>query len=569
MAQSDGTETIAVKSWLRHEIAAGRRRAMPAIALGVAQTIMAIGQIFCASRLLAAVMRPTHHGIVLAAAGFTLAAMLRAGLTILQERLAKSLGTGARRRLRNAALSSLLQLGSAGLRDRHSAELAGVVVDRIEALDGLFGRWIPAAALLLVSPALVVLAAILVDWPTALILTVTGLLVPIAMALAGIGAAAASRRQFTALTRLQTRFIDRVRGISTIVLAGRAEAEAIALGEAADELRRRTMRVLRVAFLSSTALDLASAAALVGIAIRFAAPLRAGHLALVPTALFALLLVPEFFAPFRNFSAVYQDRMTAQAAAEGIATLPRTEPIDPQAATTTTPPIRTVAAQGVAIDFEDISFAWSDARGPVFSHLSFRLPAGETMMLVGPSGSGKSTIIELLLGGVRPQSGRITINGAPIESIVPAALARLTALISQKPFLFAGSIADNIRLGLPEASDEAVQRAAERAHVTTFTDALPDGLNSLIGDGGFGVSGGQAQRIAIARAFLKDAQLLLLDEPTAQLDPATERDVLEALRRLTLGRTVILATHAAFAHEFSGRKLDLGARTPLTLDRVS
>ncbi|MGC8531816.1 MAG: thiol reductant ABC exporter subunit CydD [Acidiphilium sp.] len=569
MAQSDSAETMAAKSWLRHEIAAGRRRAMPAIALGVAQTILAIGQIFCASRLLAAVLHPANQGMFLATAGFILAAVLRAGLTILQERLAKSLGTGARRRLRNAALSSLLQLGFAGLRGRHSAELAGVVVDRIEALDGLFGRWIPAAALLLVSPALVVLAASMVDWRTALILAVTGLLVPMAMALAGIGAAAASRRQFTALTRLQTRFIDRVRGISTIVLAGRAEAEATALGEAADELRRRTMRVLRVAFLSSTALDLASAAALVGIAIRFAAPLRAGHLALVPTALFALLLVPEFFASFRNFSAVYQDRMTAQAAAEGLATLPRAETLDPPAATEAALPIRTVAAQGVAIAFEDVSFAWSDARGPVFSHLSFRLPAGETMMLVGPSGSGKSTIIELLLGGVRPQSGRITINGAPIESIVPAALARLTALISQKPFLFAGSIADNIRLGLPEASDEAVQRAAERAHVTAFTDALPDGLNSRIGDGGFGVSGGQAQRIAIARAFLKDAQLLLLDEPTAQLDPATERDVLEALRRLTLGRTVILATHAAFAHEFSGRKLDLGARTDPRLDRVS
>lgn len=564
MAQSDSAETIAAKSWLRHEIGAGRRLAVPAIAAGVAQTALAIGQIFCATRLLAAVLHPTDHSIFLAAAGFSLLALFRAGLTILQERLAKSLGIGARRRLRGAVLSRLLSLGSAGLRGRHSAELTGVVVDRIEALDGLFGRWIPAAAILLISPALVVLAALLVDWRTALILAVTGLLVPIAMAFAGIGAAAASRRQFTALTRLQTRFIDRVRGISTIVLAGRAEAEAIALGVAADELRQRTMRVLRVAFLSSTALDLAAAVALIGIALRFAAPLRAGNVALIPTALFALLLVPEFFTPFRNFSAVYQDRMAAQAAAEGLATLPSAEPV----AAIATPPIRTVAAQGVAIAFEDVGFAWSDARGPVFSHLSFRLPAGETMMLVGPSGSGKSTIIELLLGGVRPQSGRITINGAPIESVVPAALARLTALISQKPFLFAGSIADNIRLGQPEASDEAVQRAAERAHVTAFTDALPDGLNSLIGDGGFGVSGGQAQRIAIARAFLKDAQLLLLDEPTAQLDPATERDVLDALRRLTLGRTVILATHAAFAHEFSGRKLDLGARTLSRLDSV-
>ena len=566
MAQSDNAETNAAKSWLRHEIAAGRRRAVAAIAVGLAQTACAIGQIYCASLILAALIIPGSALIIPAIVGFILAALARAGLILIQERLAKSLGIVARRRLRGDVISRLFGLGAGRLRHWHSAELTSVVVDRIEVLDGLFGRWISAATLILISPILVLIAALLVDWRTALIFAVTGLLVPIAMGLAGIGAAGASRRQFTALTRLQTRFIDRVRGIGTIILAGRAEAEAVALGDAADELRHRTMRVLRVAFLSSTALDLAAAAALIGIALRFAPLLRAGHLTLAPTALFALLLVPEFFAPFRSFSAVYQDRMAAQAAAEDLARLPEPQPPGPPLGAA--PPIRTVAAQGVAIAFEDVGFTWNDARGPVFQHLNFKLPAGETMMLVGPSGSGKSTIIELLLGNARAQSGRITLNGAPIESIVPAALARMTALISQKPFLFAGSIADNIRLGQPEASDEAVQRAAERAHVTSYTDSLPDRLDTVIGDGGFGVSGGQAQRIAIARAFLKDAQLLLLDEPTAQLDPATERDVLDALRRLTLGRTVILATHAAFAHAFTGRKLDLGARTEPRLDSV-
>jgi ATP-binding cassette subfamily C protein CydD len=541
------------KLWINQEIKAGRRKAMPMIALGLAGTALALGQIFCAAKLLAATLRPQHQAMFLLALSFAAAAALRALLMVRQEMAGIALGSAARRRLRNSALTSLLGMGPGALRDHHSAALAGIVVDQIEALDGLYARWIAAASLASTVPLLIVIVAAFVDWRTALILAIAGILVPFAMAIAGIGAGAASRRQFTAMSRLQTRFIDRIRGIATIVLSGRADDEARVLGQAADELRRRTMRVLRVAFLSSTALDLAAAAALVAIAIRFAVPLIATRGAMAPEALFALLLVPEFFAPLRAFSAVYQDRMAAQTVAEEMVTL-QAPPRDPSPA----PAIRTVSAQGVAIAFEQVSFAWDTQRGKALDDLSFRLPAGETMMLVGPSGSGKSTIIELLLGYVKPQAGRITINGAPIESIVPEALAGMTALISQKPFLFAGSIEANIRLGRADASADAVLEAAKRARVTAFTDALPDGLATRIGEGGYGVSGGQAQRIAIARAFLKDAKLLLLDEPTAQLDPGTERDVLDSLKRLAIGRTVILASHAAFAHEFAGRKLDLG-----------
>lgn len=537
--------------WLNREIKIGRRNAMPMIVLGLCATALGIAQIFCAARLLAAVLHPHPGAITVYAIGFAIAALLRAALMAAQERIGTTLGIGARRRLRGDALAALMAMGPGGLRGRHSAGLAGIVVDRIEALDGLFARWIPAASLASLSPLLIVIVAAFVDWRTAVIFACTGLLVPVAMALAGIGAGAAARRQFLAMSRLQTRFLDRIRGIATIILAGRAADEAEALGRAADELRRRTLRVLRVAFLSSTALDLAAAAALILIAIRFAVPLIRSHSAIAPTALFALLLVPEFFAPLRAFAAVYQDRMAAQTVAEGLADLPAPPRAESAGA------IRTVPAHGVAVAFENVSFAWDAARGRTLEDLSFRLPAGETMMLVGPSGSGKSTIIELLLGYIKPQSGRITINGAPLESVVPEALAGLTALISQKPFLFNGTIEDNIRLGRANASTDEVLDAAKRARVTAFTDSLPDGLATRIGEGGYGVSGGQAQRIAIARAFLKDAKLLLLDEPTAQLDPATERDVLDSLKRLAIGRTVILASHATFAHEFSGRKLDL------------
>ena len=376
--------------------------------------------------------------------------------------------------------------------------------------------------------------------------------VPVAMAIAGIGAGLAARRQFVAMTRLQVRFLDRIRGISTIVLAGRTADEAAALAKGADELRGRTMRVLRVAFLSSTALDLAAAGALIAIAIRFAGILH-GDLALAPTALFLLLLVPEFFAPLRAFAAVYQDRMAAEAAAEDFCALPALPDSVPAAE------IRHINAESVTLAFENVSFSWDNRT--VLDDLSFRVRGGEILLLTGASGAGKSTIIDLILGFIEPQSGKVTFNGIALATLVPAARTRMIAWIGQKPMIFNGTIAENILFARPEAGPDEVAEAIRLARLTDVIAALPKGLETRIGEAGFGLSGGQAQRIAIARAFLKDAPLLLLDEPTAHLDPAVERDVLEGLKRLAVGRTVIMASHSALASDFvretGARRLDL------------
>jgi ATP-binding cassette subfamily C protein CydD len=431
-------------------------------------------------------------------------------------------------------------------------------------MDGFHGRWIAATQLALLGPLLVGLVALAWDWKSGVILLVAGALVPVAMAVAGIGAGLAARQQFVAMTRLQVRFLDRIRGISTIVLAGRAADEAANLGRAADELRMRTIRVLRVAFLSSTALDLAAAASLILIVIRFA-PLLRGDVALVPVALFLLLLVPEFFAPLRAFSAVYQDRMAAEAVAEDLVDLPALP--DHVAAAE----MRNIPANGVALAFEDVSFAWGDKQ--VLDHLSFRLPAGEILLLTGASGAGKSTIIDLILGFITPARGRVTFNGIELANLVPAAREKLIGWIGQKPFIFNGTILENIKFGRPEASDEQIAEAVKLARLADVVAALPHGLATQIGEAGFGLSGGQAQRIAIARAFLKDAPLLLLDEPTAHLDPAIERDVLESLKRLAIGRTVVLASHSALAAEFAretgARRLDLAALAQAKLQGVA
>ncbi|MGI4945642.1 MAG: thiol reductant ABC exporter subunit CydD [Janthinobacterium lividum] len=537
------------RAWLAAQSAVSRRATRPIVLLGLAGVAAGIGQAWCIAMLMARLLNDAVDAPALWAAGFAFLSLLRAGLSIRADDAGFSAGASARRRLRSQVFTGLLAAGPAVSRHRQAGELAGVAVDRIEALDGLFARWLPAARLAVAGPALVLLAAGLTDPWAALILLGTGLLVPVGMALAGLGAAAASQRQFVAMDRLQSRFLDRMRGIATIVLAGRAEDEAVRLQADAADLSRRTLRVLRVAFLSSAVLDLAAAAALVLLAVRYATALQGGTLQAAP-AIFVLILVAEFFAPLRMFSAVYQDRLQASTAAADLAALPPPPAADG-------PPIatRTVEASGVAIAFEDVSFTWDAARGPVLDGLSFRVPPGETVVLVGPSGAGKSTILELLLGFVRPDAGRITINGADIASIVPAALARMTAWIGQNPVIFAGTIRDNIRFGREDASDADVQAAARAARISQFADALPLGLDTPVGEGGYGLSGGQAQRIAIARAFVRNAPLLLLDEPTAHLDPATESDVLDSLSRLALGRTVVLASHSAAAHAFGGRRL--------------
>ncbi len=557
MNRTSRSAPTGAKAWLAQQGAIGKRAARPLVLIGLLSVILAAGQAWCAATLLAMVLDLDHGPMIWPALAFGVIAMARAVLFYVGEDLTFATGAAQRSRLRLDAMRRLLEAGPALLRTAHSAELAAVVVDRIETVDGFFARWMPAATIATFGPVILLILVAWLDWTAALVFLATAAMVPVAMALSGIGAGRAAAKQFDAMTRLQTRFLDRMRGIATIVLNGRTEDEAGRLLQAATELRLRTMRVLRVAFLSSVALDCAAAVALVVLAIRAGRQFAEGTLHSPVTALFLLLLVPEFFAPLRSFSAAYQDQFQAKSAADQLSALPPLPAPEPLRA------VRTVEANGIAVAFETVGLTWDPARGPALSGVSFRVAAGETLVLAGPSGSGKSSIIEILLGFVRPSEGRVTINGADIAELVPAAHARLVAWIGQRPVLFAGTIRDNIRFARPEASASEIDDAARFARLDGFAEDLPQGLDTIVGEGGFGLSGGQAQRVAIARAALKNAPLLLLDEPTAHLDPVTEAEVLDSLRRLTLGRTVILATHSAAAHAWNtswgGRRLDLRA----------
>ncbi|MDB5415567.1 MAG: cydD [Rubritepida sp.] len=522
------------------------RVALP-IVLGLGVALCQIALAFLIARLLVTLLGFQGGGWnELALAGGLM--LLSAGLGLAQEMAQQSAGETARARIRAELFARLLELGPAD--PRGVGEKASLLVDRVEALDGFFARWIPAMALAVLAPAMVAIAVWQADWVSALVLVCMGLLVPVAMALTGIGAALEARKQLDVLGRLSGRFVDRLRGLSTLVQFNRTEDEARALGVAAEEFRWRTLRVLRVAFLSSATLELLSAFTLGYLAWRHGALMTTRDAADPTMALFCILMIPGFFAPLRAFSAAYHEAMSARGAAAEIAPLLEAPPAEGL--------LLEEVPHRVALVFNEAELHYPGMPRPALSRLTFALAPGETLMLVGPSGAGKSSVLRLLMGFERPTAGRIAINGQDVTRLKPAELRRLSSYVGQRAHLFGGTLYENIALARPGATKAEVIRAAESARVMSFAARLPKGLDTLVGEGGFGLSGGQAQRVALARAFLRDAPLVLLDEPTASLDPGTEAEVMAAIAKLCMGRTAVIATHSAALMGLPGRVIELG-----------
>ncbi|MCX7684652.1 MAG: thiol reductant ABC exporter subunit CydD [Acetobacteraceae bacterium] len=528
------------------------------LGFGFAAVLAGIAQAWLLARGLAGVLGLAEAGLpeLLGAAAL---AVLIAGLGAAQELASTRLAQGASGRLRQRILAAVLARGPSA--EDRAGETVSLLAERVEAIGSHLARWIPAAVLAVAGPLAVGLAAASVDRASGLILGLAGLLVPVVMAATGLGAAAAARAQFAALSRLSGRFLDRMRGLPTLILLRAAEREAARLREAAEALRRGTMKVLRVAFLSSAGLDLIAAAALAFLAVRHGAALAAGGHPDPVGALFVLLLVPGFFAPLRAFSGAYHEAQAARGAAADLAPLLAAPPADGLLLAEVPP--------RVTVTFDRVCVRYRPDLPPALDNLSFRVLPGEALVLTGPSGAGKSTVLRLLMGFVRPSAGRIALNGRDALALKPGELRRLSAWVGQRAHIFRGSIADNIALARPEATRAEIEAAARAARVTDFAQALPQGLDTQVGEGGFGLSGGQAQRVAIARAFLRDRPLLLLDEPTAHLDPATEAEILESLARLAAGRTVIMATHSRAAMRFGGRVIELAAGRDANAQRMA
>jgi ATP-binding cassette, subfamily C, bacterial CydD len=483
--------------------------------------------------------------------------IIRVGLSLAAESAGSLAAERIKLHLRRQLHCHILDRQPDWLARRSTGALSSAIIDQTDALDGYFARFLPAMIQAAVLPLVFALAVVPVDWFVSLLLLLTAPLIPVFMALVGWGAQAAIDAQAQAFSRLSGFFADRLRGILTLKLFGRADSETAKVLDASHLLRVRTLRVLRIAFLSSAVLEFFAALGVAGVALYIGLSyLGFVHLRATPfslqAGLFCLLMAPEVYQPLRLLAAHYHDRQSAKAAVTEIAAqfgdLPD-ETVDAPKATVSLP-------QGMTFNLaiSDLRLSTPDGGRRLLDNARLSLAGGAHAALLGDSGIGKSTLLEAIVG-LRAFEGHIRLGGHQLQAIDNSQLRRQVAFLGQRPLLFHGSIADNIRLGGQLCGDAELNRAAEQAGVLEFTAAMPAGLQTVIGANGRGVSGGEAQRIALARIFLRDPGLIVLDEPTAHLDRETESCVLDALQVFAVGRTLLVATHSIavaerFAHVF-------------------
>jgi len=435
--------------------------------------------------------------------------------------------------IRMRLFDKLRALGPVRLADHDSGSLATSLVDGVESLEPYFARYLPALTMMSMVPLIILLAVVPSDWLSGVVLLVTAPLVPLFMGLIGKGAERLNQQQWQKLTRMGAHFLNVIQTLPTLKMFNASRRELHNIARISDEFRRSTMSVLRVAFLTSAVLEFFAALSIALIAVFIGFRLLDGEMAFF-YGFFVLLLAPEFYMPLRNYGVQNHARMEAAGAAEQIVSVLDSESAEARQQLD-------VSFSG-ALQLQHLHFAYEPGR-PALAGFDLRIEPGQHIAIVGPSGSGKSTLANLLLGFEFADSGEIRIGDTPLAANNIDAWRRHISWIPQKPRLFHGSVADNIRLGAPQASLNAVLNAAEAAHALEFIDQLPAGLDTVIGEGGLGLSGGQAQRIALARALVRDTPYLLLDEPTAHLDAESEQAITDALQRHARGRTVISIAH--------------------------
>ncbi|MFD7468477.1 thiol reductant ABC exporter subunit CydD [Streptomyces tendae] len=455
--------------------------------------------------------------------------------------------------LRGRLLERATVLGPGWLGGQRTGSLVALATRGVDALDDYFSRYLPQLGLAVVVPVAVLARIVTEDWVSAAIIVGTLPLIPIFMMLIGWATQSRMDRQWRLLSRLSGHFLDVVAGLPTLKVFGRAKAQAESIKRITGEYRRATLRTLRIAFLSSFALELLATLSVALVAVTIGMRLVHGDMALYD-GLVVLVLAPEAYLPLRQVGAQYHAAAEGLAAAEDIfSVLERPVP-----ASGTGP----VPADG-ALAFEDVTVRYPGRAAAAVTDVNLTVEPGETVALVGPSGAGKSTLLHALLGFVSPTGGRVLVGGADLASLDRAQWHARVAWVPQHPHLYAGTIVENVRLARPDADDTAVRRALRDAGALEFVDALPEGTATVLGEDGTGLSAGQRQRLALARAFLADRPVLLLDEPTAALDGATEAEVVDAVRRLAKGRTVLLVVHRPALLEVADRVVLLD--TPATV----
>jgi thiol reductant ABC exporter CydD subunit len=528
------------------------------VVLGGITALLIIAQAWLLAYVIAAAL-DAHTGV----AGFTvpLAALLgvvlaRAVVAWGRELLAHRASARAKAQLRAALLEHLGELGPRHLQGQRAGELAVLATRSIDALDGYFSLYLAQLFLAVIVPAAVLVVVAAQDWISALIIAGTLPLIPLFMALVGAATRDRMALQIRTLQQLSGHFLDVVGGLSTLKVFGRAKAQIQTIGEVTDRYRRATISTLRVTFMSSLILELVATLSVALVAVEIGLRLMGGHMGL-RTALIVLVLAPEAYLPLRLLGANYHASAEGMSAARQVFEVLET-PLPTHGHRTETPD---PALTGLTV--ENLRVQYPGRGQPAVDGVSLVLEPEEVLAVTGPSGCGKSTLLAVLLGFITPQGGSVRVGGRELADLDPDAWRARVSWMPQRPHLFATSIAENIALARPEATTAEIWDAVEAAGLREVVASQPRGLDTVLGDRGAGLSVGERQRVALARAFIRDAPLLLLDEPTANLDGATEHEVLVALRRLMQGRSVVLVAHRPALVELADRVIELD-RSPVT-----
>ncbi|MEU8958884.1 thiol reductant ABC exporter subunit CydD [Streptomyces sp. NPDC048518] len=504
------------------------------VILGLLGAGLVVGQAMLVAEIVVGAFQKDHSVGDLGTPLVLLAAVAvgRGLVSWLTELAAHRASAAVKSELRGRLLERAGALGPGWLGGQRTGSLISLATRGVDALDDYFSRYLPQLGLAVVVPVAVLARIVTEDWVSAAIIVVTLPLIPVFMILIGWATQNRMDRQWRLLSRLSGHFLDVVAGLPTLKVFGRAKAQADSIRRITGEYRQATMRTLRIAFLSSFALELLATISVALVAVTIGMRLVHGEMELYD-GLVVLVLAPEAYLPLRQVGAQYHAAAEGLSAAEEIFEVLETPVPD---AGTGVAPTGVLSVEGVTVRYPGRS---TDA----VSGASFAVAPGETVALVGPSGAGKSTLLNVVLGFVRPVEGRVCVGGVDLADVAPERWRERIAWVPQRPHLFAGTIAENVRLARPDADDAQVRGALREAGALEFVDALPAGAQTVLGEDGAGLSAGQRQRLALARAFLADRPVVLLDEPTAALDGGTEAEVVDAVRRLAVGRTVLLVVH--------------------------